>query len=367
MVKLKELRKKRKRKVDETFEKLLGDSSIEEINAGIAWLEASSKLLNIYRGRKPWYKLTLAFIIVLFTALVFGIITKSEVNASMKVRCTNVNFLLSEKWPLPDPIPVDYLRIENFQALHAPELDISFNDESRGSYLELRGENIVIENLELQPGGTIEMDSMESGDNFNCIRISLKQTKLKGSFSVKKISTMTTRGGADSKIEEKIFEYPECIEFSAEGQGIVPTTIILKIREDKNKKVWHFRDINTKKLKFLKDIPSRDGTYSFVSSITGGEFQIYDVPIKKEVQPRDTVTMEKVALKRLGVSIKKEITISFEGKVKNLKVGPKGFEKKMSPSLLEYLYHQEHLEILYVFIVGLWGLVFGILRIFFKW
>lgn len=364
----KKFERKRESKIEKIIGSLLDNKSVEEVEADIQWLEASSKLLGHKKNNRRWKLITdvTVVLILLFFAGMLWTMSLSEINVSIKTRSSNVKFMLADKWTLSGPFTVQCLRIENIQTLHAPELNISFEDESRSSSLDITGENIVIEKLELQRDGIVELDSKQLGNNSDCLMLSILHTKIEGTFSVKNISTLTTSGSKDIKIKEKKFEYPEYVEFYSTSKGEVPTNIIFKSNPVSEKRRWQLTNIKTKKIDFLRGSMTIDGTYSFDSSINEGEIKLYDVPVKEKIHKGDMVIMDEVELRRLNISGKDEIDLFLEGKVRNLKVGPRGFEKRLAPSYLEYLYHQERF-IFFCSAVGfLWGLLFGIRKIIFN-
>ena len=55
-----------------------------------------------------------------------------------------------------------------------------------------------------------------------------------------------------------------------------------------------------------------------------------------------------------------EIELVFEGTVETLLLGPKGFEKNLSPSYLEYLYVRKPLAFFWGAVVFLWGLLWRV-------
>jgi hypothetical protein len=232
---LKKLEKIRNKKIKQQAERLIKNDICEDIKSDLDWIETSSRLLS-YKKNNKLFGLIPPPVVLIICFLVAGFlwaVSLPGINVTMKIVSDSVSFTLSEKWSLPKPFTTRYLRIENFQALHAPELGISFEDESGSAELEIYGKNIVIEKLELESKGIIELDS-----NSNRFTFSIKQTKIKGAFSLEDISLLSTKGIKDTKIKEKKLEYPEYIEFSGTGESKVPTNIIFKTKNIENEKDW---------------------------------------------------------------------------------------------------------------------------------
>ncbi len=357
--KIKELEKKRDVILEQEVEKLLDIDTGEDIQSNLDWLEKSSKLLsykkNIMSGKKN-RRLIPAMILLLSCTLAIGLlwsISKSQITVSMKTVSSNVGFTLSENWSLPETLTTDYLRIENFQALHAPELGITFEDQSGNAQLEISGKNIVIETLDLESNGIIEFDT-----DSNYLTISVKQSKVKGAFAVKNISYLSTKGIKDMEIKEKNLQYPETIEFKGSGESRVPINIIFKIKRMENRNQWKFEGMKTNRINFLKEVPGGDRL--FISTIKQGEVKLYDVPGEEKIYKRDVVKMDHIDLRRLEIACNDDLHVFAEGEVKNLKIGPGGFERDLAPSLLEYIYRNQRflffLGAVTSFLSALWGI-----------
>ncbi|MGD2087820.1 MAG: hypothetical protein PVH61_16700 [Candidatus Aminicenantes bacterium] len=360
--KLKELEKKRNVILEQEVEKLLEIDTDEDIQSNPDWLEQSSKLLS-YKKKKSKLWIPASVVLIICTVVAGGLwaISKSEINVSMKTVSSNIAFKLSERWSLPAPVTTGNLRIENFQALHAPELGVTFEDNSGSAQLEVSGKNIVIEKLELESNGIIEFDA-----GSNLLTISIKNTTVKGTFSVENISLLSTTGIKDAVIKGGKFQYPETIEFRGSGQSKVPINIIFEIESIENGKDWHFDNMKTDRVNFLKEEVSPGGDHSFISTIKQGKVKLYDVPGEEIIYKSDVVTMEHIDLRHLQISGNNDIYLFFEGKVKNLKIGPKGFEKNLAPSWLEYFYHNRRFGFFLSAVALFWSFLWGIKKTIFK-
>lgn len=331
----KELKKKTKEKIDQQAEKLLKSDPGKDIKSNLDWIENSTKLLS-YRKNHGWFgRIPAAVVLFFFVLTAAGLlwtISLSRINMSMETVSSNAAFTLSESWWLPQRFTTGYLRIENFQALHGPELDLTFEDESGSAQLEVSGKKIVIERLELESGGIIEFET-----DSNLLTISVKQSKVKGAFALQNISYLSTTGIKHAEIKEKNFQYPETIEFNGTGESRVPINITVKIKRRENKNQWQFEGMKTQRIHFLKEVVSRGGEHSFISTIKQGEVKLYDIPGEVKIYKRDVVKMDHINLNRLEISCNGDLRTFVEGEVKNLKIGPRGFEKDLAPSLLIYL------------------------------
>jgi hypothetical protein len=62
----------------------------------------------------------------------------------------------------------------------------------------------------------------------------------------------------------------------------------------------------------------------------------------------------------IKISHGSDINLIYEGTVEQLLIGPKGYEKNLSPSYLEYFYVRKPLAFFWGAVVFLWGLLWRI-------
>jgi hypothetical protein len=215
--------------------------------------------------------------------------------------------------------------------------------------------------LELDSNGIVEFDTGSSR-----LTISIKNTTVKGAFSVEDISLLSTTGIKEAVIKEKKLQYPEMIEFRGSGHSKVPINIIFEIKTLEKGKDWHFNNMKTDRVNFLKEEVSRGGEHSFISTIKQGKVKLYDVPGEEIIYKNDVVKMEHIALRHLEIACSDDIRIFAEGAIKNLEIGPRGFEKNLAPSYLEYFYHNRSFGFFLSAVSLIWGFLWGIKKTIFK-
>ncbi len=363
--KIKELEKKREVIFEQEAEKLLATGSDEETKSNLDRIENLSKLLDYKKNiisTKRYKRLIPALLLILSCTIVAGLLwstTKSKITVSMKTVSSNVGFTLSQEWSLPETVTTDFLRIENFQALNNAELDLSFEDQSGNADLEVRGKDIVIESLTLEKGAIIEFDTAS-----NRLYICIKQSQVKGAFTVKNMSSLSGKGIKDIEIKDKILPFPETIEFGGSGKSRVPINIIFIIKAVKTGNQLKFEGMKTNLINFLKEVPKED--QQFISTIKQGEVKLFDVPAEEKIYNGDVVKMDRINLRRLQISCNHDLHVFTEGEVQNLQIGPRGFERDMAPSLLEYIYHNQRFIFFLGVVASLLSALWGIKETIFK-
>jgi hypothetical protein len=116
-------------------------------------------------------------------------------------------------------------------------------------------------------------------------------------------------------------------------------------------------------LSFFRENISEPGSVFFESAISSGRINIHDVSGHETLNEGDRLIMEGVEGRLLKISHGSEINLVFEGAVEKLLLGPKGFEKNLSPSFLEYLYVRKPLAFFWGAVVFLWGVLWRVRKL----
>jgi hypothetical protein len=75
----------------------------------------------------------------------------------------------------------------------------------------------------------------------------------------------------------------------------------------------------------------------------------------------DHITFEGFESERLVIRPENGVlNISIEGQADQISAGPKGYEKNLAPTLLEYLYYQQQLALFWSAVLFLWGLFWSL-------
>jgi hypothetical protein len=127
-----------------------------------------------------------------------------------------------------------------------------------------------------------------------------------------------------------------------------------------------FGNVPVGELGFGVDHVQPDGTTYFTSGLRAGSVRVLDANRVEAIEAGDSLKLVigKARRFQIGRAVKGD-TLSFvyEGTVKRLSLGPLNAERDLSPSLLEFLYRQKALALLWGAAVFLWGLFVGIRRL----
>jgi len=362
----KALEEHRNKQIGEVAQHLLSDSNHEKTSSAISSIKDSSLLLDTIRKADAQDK-TGVFKVGALCLAISGILWAtplskiSNLHISFNIRSNSIMLSIPDGWSfapvfyqgeLPDrpykPYVVTELRIENLGGVIAPALGLDFEDRFSKSELFIKGEKIVLDSLKLGKNANLEILA-----NSKYIRLFLK-SKINGEFYIESRAQLGIEGTIIDTVlnfSPKISDPPEPIEFYAEGIDAAPTIITFDTKES-----LRFRNPPIQELKFLWEQKSTSGLPLFDSAIRTGTIMLYDVPSQHELHFQDIFSIQLAEVHRLEITANNEINVFFEGQVEKIVSGPKGFEKNLSPSLLEYLYHQAKFGFLLGSVAFLWGI-----------
>jgi hypothetical protein len=109
-------------------------------------------------------------------------------------------------------------------------------------------------------------------------------------------------------------------------------------------------------LRFGRRSTTADSSAAFVSTIISGSVKLIDVARDQSLEPN-------AALQLNGFrgyitdfrKVKEGFEFGFAGTVSQLRVGPAGFADDISPTALDYLYHQEWIKLMWVVAAALFA------------
>ena len=355
----KELRQRISARLEEetrnTATRLLQDDDSEQVAVGLRNIETYSQILKAMKPN-PVREWLLASIVAMACLMIAGLLwyfRLPQIHVSLKVRSNAATFQLQKPWQPPHSYTVDKLRIERLHSISAPALDMKIENESDEAWLEIEGAKVALQKLNFGPSGILELNPKR-----RLLEIFYRGSHLKGEVAVSGASSVSA--GKDSNRAEytqikEDFKIPESIQFNTDNSGMVPTLIKIYPQGE-----WTFQDIYVQKLSFFQERPSEPGSIYFVSSINSGNISIHDVSLKETLYEGDRLLIEGVDGRLRKVTYGSEIELIFEGTVETLLLGPKGFEKNLSPSYLEYLYVRKPLAFFWGAVVFLWGLLWRV-------
>lgn len=344
----------RTRRINEASEKLLEKDDQEGAEKDLAWADMASQVLaSAHRSaRLLWY-----VIITCACLLIVGLVWTMHISStliSLEIASENVTMTLKGKWLSNYDFVSDKFFINNIRKIRAPGLDIPKNPGQESVAIDLQGKEITLNNLSLTENAEIEM-TVKGND----LKFFVKGASLKGEFLVQN-ADLTLEMGMEMEQEKIEKEIPEPISFETFRTAAEPVRFELASKEK-----WHLRGLQVSQIGFMEENPPGSG--KFESAVRSGRFRLPETGFKDELREADRLILKKIKQsRRLEISkTEKGVKIFFEGSVAEILAGPKGFEKDLTPTWLEYLYHQKLVTIFWSAIVFLFGMLWRIRNIIF--
>jgi hypothetical protein len=104
---------------------------------------------------------------------------------------------------------------------------------------------------------------------------------------------------------------------------------------------------------------------SFRSGVVAGHLTM--LTTDQKLEPGSRLRLEGVDGVISGLTVSGEgIHLVFEGKVHRASLGPPGFEQELTPSILDYIYHQQRLGFFWAVASFIWGLLWSARTLIFR-
>ena len=384
------LQERRQQKIEEAAGWLLDegaekDLSHEDLEARLAWLAASSRLLDtmetplsgwalwvskrlktskvltFLNDWKPLFALGVAGLCVALAGYLWGA-RLSEVNVLMHVETDEVTLGLAGPWRSNENLSAGYIKIAGLSNAEVPVLGLHVEDDFRNVQVEMQASRVSIDQLAITPLDTLlAPDERFSNLSFNAkgreLEILSTGNHLRGDVTLLGETVLSL--GSTKK--DTLFDFLEKAAFGSDGQGAVPTHFTILQRD-----TFQLQGMKIRDLSFLQRYSPVPGSVRFRSAITAGTVTVLDIPSDSLVlRGGDRVALtEPLEAERLEIAFGEGIHLLFKGKVKNVRVGPEGFERSLTPSQLEYWYHNEPGKMFWGAVVFLYGLLWSLPKLF---
>ena len=343
------------KEISGTATHLLQNDDSEQVAVGLRKIDACSKLLQAMKPN-PFREWILASIVALVCLMIAGLLwylRLPKVHVSLKVQSKAATFKLKKPWRPHKSYALDKVRIERLNGVFAPALDLEIETESDEAWLEVGGKNVALQKLDFGQNGFLELSPKRGR-----IEIFYRGSGLKGEIAVSGSSTVSAGENLNNAGYFQIYEdfkIPESIRFIAKSNGMVPTLIKLHPQENLT-----FQDIYVQELSFFSERTSEPGSIFFESAINSGSIKLHDVSKNETLHEGDRLMIGGIEGRLLSIGHGSELNLIYEGTVEKLLIGPKGYEKNLSPSYLEYFYVRKPLAFFWGAVVFLWGLLWRI-------
>jgi len=339
---IKRLHTERARRLQGAAQKLLDEDDVEGAGKQLAWLETSEKLLS---GAQHTNKRKWAVIIGIICLVIVGLAWTVRVfstHVSLEVKTGNVVLSIREDWSSYHQFTADEIFIDN---VIVDSGKVTTSLELKG----LKGEKITVNQLQIKKGAHIEL-SVKGHE----LTIFVKEALISGSVDAHKAQMkIETDEGADKPVIIDT-EIPETITFRTARVGPVPVQFRITTHEK-----WRLRGMQTQAIAFVEEFPPGSGNMESV--IRSGELTLPEIEGKVTLSALDHLTLGKAKSRRLELlKAGNSVQVIFEGTVSKVLLGAEDFRDNLTPTYLQYLYHQQGLKLFWVALVFLIGVVWRI-------
>ncbi|MCK4761288.1 MAG: hypothetical protein KAW12_03750 [Candidatus Aminicenantes bacterium] len=334
---IKRLHDERARRLRGAAKNLLDDDDIVGAEKQFVWLESSAKLLSVVqKNSKRKWALVIAVICLVIVGL-FWTVPIFSTHVSINVTSGNVVLSLRENWSSYHQFVTKEFFIDNVT------ID-SGKETSSLELLGLEGEKITVNYLHIQKGARIEL-SVQGNE----LTIFISEAQISGSVNVLKARMKIDTDKGASKPVNINTEVPETVAFRTARVGSVPVRLRITVYGN-----WKLRGMQTHAIGFIEEFPPNSGNME--SAIRSGELAILETGRTLTLPALGHLTLGKAKSRRLEISkADSGVQAIFEGAVSRVSVGSGDFRKNLTPTYLQYLFHQQGLKMFWgalLFLVG---------------
>lgn len=377
---LSRLDSERVRRIKAASLKLLDNDDLEGAERDLAWVETSSKVIvSIQKTERFVWLVAIGFFALLFVGLACTLSIFST-QVSFEVITESLTLTLDKDWSVrewskrnPD-FAANQIFVNNVDMIRALGLDMDIRKQIRQQegelkIIDIRGQKISLNRLALmrnpsgvpQPAKTAPNELpqvVELRFQNDILELYAKESVLLAELFVED-AEITVEAGDATIVQTIASEVPETINAETIRTHADPVWFKLAGRGD-----WRLKGFQVREIGFSE--ADSGGASDFKSAIRSGTVTILETGFSEELREEDRLDLKHVKARRLEISgAENGMRVFFEGTASDISAGPQGFEKNLSPTILEYFYHQKPLAIFWSTFVFLCGMLWR-LRIMFS-
>lgn len=335
------------------------DHPDDDLRGKIERIEAYDRLLAA-APKQRWRELAWAVAVAAVCVSVLGAGLSIRVRSApivLEVTAGTSTMALAEPWQFNDSAAVRsrLLSLRELEELELPPA-VSVPQPLRGNaWVTVEGGRVAVAALSFGADSTL---TFEAGPERH-IDLYVRGGSLAGAVTLTGSQRLAAgTGTSDPGITaEAEFPIPEIISFRSASQGVVPTQ--LRIVPDDAIELY---DMRVRRLSFTRDVPSEPGGVEFVSTIDEGRLTLSDIGRTVSLHKYELLSLREVVGRIRRMSIGERIDLVFEGTAAQILVGPHGFQQDLTPTIAEYLYHNQRVVFLWSVLAFAWGVLWSARR-----
>jgi hypothetical protein len=329
------------------------------------------KSLHINNTKKIFSMLKIG-LITIGIILILSAIPCCNTSTIIELKAKLVSMQLADDWSALESVKlnnVSSIIIEGMNEISSKEFRENIVSENGDTWLLINKGDVSLSDLKVNKGANIEIEAPDKLKSLT--ELSFNDSKMSGELLISGTPVIDGASWQEESNEGKtLFQAPKIVKFSFDGTGAAPASI--KIRPEDE---YELPEFNVNKIGFKKEtgVVSQES----VSTIISGIITIQEINKTIDVRRNDIVSIlvkeENDSTKNSQSIVKMDIhpelgdiSFSFEGTAKDIKLGHGKFEQSLKPSLLEYLYHQKSFGLFWGAFIYLWGVLLWMKKAFVK-
>jgi hypothetical protein len=335
------------------------DRPDDDLRGKIERIEAYDRLLAAAPKRR-WRELGWAMAVAVICVSLLGAGLSIRVPATrivLEVTAGTSTLALVEPWQFNDSAAVQTpsLFLRELEEVELPAAVEVSQPLQKNAWASFEGGRVAVSELSVGAGSIL---TFEAGPARH-VDLYVSGGSLAGTVTLTGSQRVTAgQGDSDRSIDvEADFPIPEIVSFRSGSQGVVPAH--LRIAPIAPIELY---DLRVRALSFTRDVPSEPGGVEFVSTIDEGRLTLSDIGRTVELPEYELLSLRDVAGRIRRMAVDQRIELVFEGKAAQALVGPHGFQQDLTPTIAEYLYHNQRVVFLWSTLAFAWGVLWSARR-----
>ncbi len=297
------------------------------------------------RRKNFWWIVFFAILFIMLCTL------RCSTDIWFELEAENITLTLAKDWSnnrqsVSNEFVSDKIIIDNIAEVRAPAFNIpkAVYPEEESTILEVSGKDVILNEFALESGKKVEL-------NFrgNALKFYINGMTLEGKlFFVHHADLMLETDDGEIIIEGSADpDLSEIIEF----RSAIAEPVLLELF---SKTDWKLNGLQAKEIGFLQEVPPN--SRNFRSTIHSGKVIVLEAAKEKALHKGDCLILKGVRSRRIDISSAKNgMKISFEGSVSEILAGPRGFERNLTLTWMEWLYNRQMLFISLLVVLSFLG------------
>ncbi len=302
-----------------------------------------------------------AIAVAVCAALIAGLLwvtPLSRTRVLMKIDASAVEFTLAEAWAMADadaPAASPGARLDVLSEVSGSIL--ALKSPGNDGWMRIDDYRVHPVELSLQDNGHLVI---QVGNRDGAVRFFSRGAELKGALEIDGRGTLSG-GAADGQTDHKYdraLEDSEVLRFTASGKNAVATILAFHTPSP-----WSLRGLSVNQLNFAWDERALPGGPGKRTPVIRGEITLFDSSSTVTIGEGERLSLDRLHARIVDLQIDKQIHLNLEGDVGNIVVGSRGFERRLTPTYLEYFRSHPSLSVFWSAAVFLGGSLWSAKRL----